>query len=86
MRHTPGPWRVGNGSFVVSDMNDGKLVGGADDLKYYGGYLICESIATHNAKLVAEAPAMFDLLSRISSYGDAGTHNEIAELLERVNR
>jgi hypothetical protein len=42
-------------------------INGSDDVDYYGGHLICESINSSNAALVAVAPEMFDLLATIES-------------------
>lgn len=60
---TPGPWRVGKSGTVVANSPIGThcTVG---DAAYYGGYLICESIATErNARLIAAAPDMYALIT-----------------------
>ena len=48
MKHTPGEWRIGKmGGTVVADSKTSDTPNtGHDDVEYYGGYLICESIAT----------------------------------------
>lgn len=54
-------WRGGKGS-VVSDVLPSDFVGGSDDRKYYGGYLICESVAPSMIPLIAAAPEMRSIL------------------------
>jgi len=54
---TPGPWRKGHGSFIVSD-NPAPGCQGSDDTEYYGGHLICESVSSANARLIAAAPEL----------------------------
>lgn len=57
-KHTPGPWRQGKAcDSVVSDFPIGTIAG-ADDVKYYGGHLIAESVASQNRPLVIAAPAL----------------------------
>lgn len=61
--HTPGPWRVGKGGCVVSETPCCPAAANVDDIGYYGGYLICESIGTrHNAELMARAPDYAEVL------------------------
>lgn len=57
--HTPGPWRVGAGSFVISD-NPAPGIGGSDDIAGYGWHLICESVNPQNARLIAAAPDLLE--------------------------
>lgn len=55
MSHTPGPWHVGtHGIISTAPIVDG--VNGTADVDYYGGYLIAETVAPSNAKLIAAAP------------------------------
>lgn len=57
MSHTPGPWRVGTwGGSVVADYPI--PVGGSDDVDYYGGHLVAESIAPQNTPIIAAAPEL----------------------------
>lgn len=68
MTHTPGIWLPAkNGGGVISTNTDGKLVGGADEVHYYGGFLICESVAKQNIPIIAAAPMMLALLKAISA-------------------
>jgi len=61
--HTGGDWRVGRASCVVSDTSDkAGIVPGGDDVAYYGGMLICESIVSNNEPIVSAAPDMFKAL------------------------
>lgn len=66
-KFTPGPWMVGEkGGCVVSLSNEALTISGSfdeDSAKYYGGYLIGESITTTNATLIAQAPTMLDALA-----------------------
>lgn len=66
---TPGPWRLGKNGGVVADV---PIIGGpdgSDDVAYYGGHLICESVTESNARLIAAAP---DLLAACEAIHDAG--------------
>ncbi len=61
--HKLGSWRLGkHGGTVVADSRTGKKPGaGHDDVDYYGGFLVCESIATRE---IAQAiTALPDLLA-----------------------
>lgn len=60
--HTPGPWRVGRSGSVVAD-HPVPEISGSNDVKYYGGHLIAESIAPQNAALIAAAPELLAALS-----------------------
>lgn len=57
--YTTGNFKIGgNGSTVVTDEKPCWLKGitGHEDTEYYGGYLICESVAnTYDSALIAEA-------------------------------
>jgi hypothetical protein len=69
--HTPGPWRVGNGSFVISD-HPAPGITGSDDVHHYGGHLICESVSQANARLIAAAPDLLEALKILSDYPISG--------------
>lgn len=63
MKHSGGNWSIGiTGGTVVTDNGEGFPSGtGHSEIKYYGGYLIAESINKKaDAKLIAAAP---DLLA-----------------------
>lgn len=50
--HTPEPWRLGSPSTVVADSAEGITLNGAtgpENVEYYGGNLICESVSNANA-------------------------------------
>lgn len=58
MKHTPTPWRVGRPGTVVSDSADGLTINGAtgaDNVEYYGGNLIAESVSEENAAFIVRA-------------------------------
>jgi hypothetical protein len=65
--HTPGPWRIGRGTSIVADA-PAPGIGGSDEVEYYGGHLICESVNEPNARLIAAAP---DLLLACQAAYDA---------------
>lgn len=71
-KHTPGPWRVGNHySEVIGDMPANPPFRGMTDecVKHYGGYLIAESCAEADARLIAAAPELLDALESCINYG-----------------
>ena len=66
---TPGKWKKGRIGSVVSDSNIGISINGgfdADAIRYYGGYLICESVSDGNASLIQIAPEMYRMLKVIA--------------------
>jgi hypothetical protein len=63
MNHSPAPWRIGNGSFIVSDQPGDGLVSGSEDYDHYGGYLVCESVSRANAELIVGAVNVFSASS-----------------------
>ncbi len=68
MEHSKGNWTIGrNHSVVVTDCHDGftETTGhtGPDNIEYYGGTLICESIHKKaDAQLISAAPNMLQAL------------------------
>lgn len=73
---TPGPWRVPlrRGAVVADHPVPG--INGSDDVSYYGGHLIAESIAPHNRDLIAAAPDLAEACRMlVESYdADMGTY------------
>jgi hypothetical protein len=74
-KHTPGPWRQAQycTNAVVCDSPTGHNDDG--NIRYYGGYLVAESIfEPANARLIAAAPMLLDALQdaemRIRGYLD----------------
>lgn len=65
MTHTPGPWRVGNGA-VVTDNQVGENPLDAESRAYYGGEVICESVSSSNALVIAATPAMLQALREVA--------------------
>jgi len=65
-KHTPGPWKIGKGSFVIAD-SPAPGIRGSDMIEYYGGHLICESVSEENAYLIAAAPDLLESLEGIVS-------------------
>ena len=71
-------WSVGkHSSTVISDTKQkntnfpcppNKVESDDSDIEYYGGYLVCESVANKtNAKLIAAAPELLEALTTILS-------------------
>jgi hypothetical protein len=88
IKHTPGPWRASHKhtDAVVSD----NRVRDVDDVAarhYYGGYLICESVAPENRPILAVAPEMYDVLASIENDGGQVPEwlwNRIQEVLAKA--
>jgi hypothetical protein len=86
MAHSKGNWTIGKtGGTVVTDIDEGFPANtghsGKENTDYYGGNLICESILRiEDAKLIAAAPEMLEVLETIEN--DA---NQVPEWLwERI--
>jgi len=64
MKHTKTPWRVGNPNKMGSVVADEPVpeIGGSEDVDYYGGHLIAESIAPRNAAFIVRACNAHELL------------------------
>jgi hypothetical protein len=62
-KFTPGPWKIGNGSFIITENKTENIQGDADSsLSYYNGYLICESVHVNNINLISVAPELYNVL------------------------
>lgn len=72
-KHTPGPWKLGpNGGTVVvigADLTVEQIENlKRDNLDFYGGLLIAESILTKkDAQLISAAPEMLEVLQTIEN-------------------
>jgi hypothetical protein len=67
-KHTPGPWRIGNhSSEVIAEMPADPPFRGMTEncVKHYGGYLVAESCAAADAKLIAAAPELLESLKNL---------------------
>jgi len=62
-KHTPRPWKVGKGSFVIAD-SPAPGIHGSNMIEHYGGHLICESVSEANAHLIAAAPDLLEALEK----------------------
>ncbi len=60
--HTEGDWFAGKGSWVATQSPINDEINGSDDVGYYGGYLIGESISSCNIPIISAAPDMFKAL------------------------
>ncbi|HSG19548.1 MAG TPA: hypothetical protein VLA31_02160 [Burkholderiaceae bacterium] len=75
-KHTPGPWRPRNG-IVLADSHKGTHCSD-EDIAFYGGPLVCESIRTDaNARLIAAAPDLLEALKAMLEY--YGSHTACVE-------
>jgi hypothetical protein len=52
---------------VVSDHPIGEI-GGSDDVEYYGGHLVAETVAPRNLPVIAAAPDMLTALKDTLAY------------------
>jgi hypothetical protein len=65
--NTPGPYRVGKpGGSIVSDHPVENGASGHDDVEYYGGYLVAETVAPCNQPLLSAAPDLLTVASAAS--------------------
>lgn len=90
--YTPGPWEIGlfNGVVVaridVAPDPEGRITGHYDE-KYYGGYLIAESILHEaDARLVAAAPELLECLKEAIEDAELETNNIPKKWLDLVAR
>lgn len=68
MKNNFGKWQIGNiSSTVISDIPfKNKYLQDSEDIHYYGGHLVCESIGNiHNARLIAAAPILLEALQAV---------------------
>ncbi|OGO45133.1 MAG: hypothetical protein A2W34_04050 [Chloroflexi bacterium RBG_16_64_32] len=73
-QHTLGPWRIGAHGGIVADVPIADGVEGTEDTTFYGGYLICETVAPCNQPLIAAAPDLLAALERLLR--TKATHSE----------
>jgi hypothetical protein len=81
MTHTPGPWRVGRPGAVVTPNIIENGPQGSDDVDYYGGNLICESVTSANARLIAQAPNLLWLVESFVALSSNDKCTAINEML-----
>jgi len=75
MTHTPGPWIDSpNTSDAIISKHPDAIEQAGQALRYYGGYVICESVTPRDKPLIKAAPEMWDLCVRF-----------IAEIEQYVN-
>jgi hypothetical protein len=78
MSHTPGPWRVGRNGAVVADVPIPEMQG-SDEVEYYGGHLVAESITPSNAQLIAAAPDLLQACRDTMDYWESTGFAECEE-------
>lgn len=90
---TPGPWLVGRPGSVasVAPLKGLRTATGHGDVKYYGGYLIGESIyRPEDSKLIAAAPDLLALVLEELTYlewarlGNGSRANMIRAVLDKA--
>jgi hypothetical protein len=62
---TRGPFRVGRHAGCVVADHPVPNVGGSDDVEYYGGHMIAESIARQNAPMLAASWDLYEALEMV---------------------
>lgn len=64
--------RMGSADLIVTDYSDGFEAGtGHNDIEYYGGNIICESVYREKDRyLISAAPDMLEALESIKTYDD----------------
>ncbi|MCP1118897.1 hypothetical protein [Robbsia andropogonis] len=60
-KFTPEPWRVGRPGTVVSSHPVNGMAG-SDDITYYEGHMVAESVVPENAKRIVQCVNLFDEL------------------------
>jgi hypothetical protein len=65
-KHTPGQWTTGKGQFLVREVDNKRFIARTAMPGYYRGR--SDEEAEANAKLIAAAPAMLDVLERLVTY------------------
>lgn len=82
VKPTTGPWRVGKNGAIVADFPIEGGVPGTSDVECYGGYLIAETVAPENRRLVAAAPRLLRALeAMVAWHGKRGDVTGPDELL-----
>lgn len=85
-KHTPGPWRVGEGGMpsrlnvwagAAYQIAQVKRFPAADDVRQ----IQADAEAEANARLIAAAPRMYDRIVQLAASGDA----EANSILEQIN-
>jgi hypothetical protein len=85
-RSTPGPWHPGKGSnnhgrgAVVAEVLPVGALSGSENIDYYGGFMIAESVAQCNIHLIAAAPLLRDV---VASFRSSSFSQNIVDLLVR---
>lgn len=66
VRHSHGPWRLGkDGQSIVCDPPKDLGVQGKMDIDYYGGWVVCETVAPCSVALIIAAPDLLEALDAL---------------------
>jgi hypothetical protein len=88
-QRTPGPWRVGYENPAVSDSftpkNAVPIVAQFPPFAFGGVVAAVPEVSPADARLIAESPAMRDLLAEIEDYGVPRFNARIREILDRID-
>lgn len=74
MKHLPGSWKLGkqDGTVIADSKTTERLNTGHDAIEYYGGYLVCESIATQEiAQAITALPDLLEACRHMIALWDA---------------
>lgn len=89
-KHTPGPWH-----FIEGDAkrHGSSVITKAEDTDFIIGHIICESVNAEqraediaNARLIAAAPELMEIVQYIASWGRVGPDevNAAREIVKRL--
>lgn len=84
LKHTNGEWVDGNtsDSIIVKGLNDE-----SDSDKFYGGFVICESVTENNKSIIKAAPEMLEALifeAKISKDNIDGIPIRLKNIIEKA--
>ena len=72
MTHTPGPWIDSpNASDAIISTDPDAMADAGIEVEYYGGAVICESVARQNKPLIKAAPEMLEACEAATKYDNA---------------
>lgn len=83
MFHTPGKWKLGKTSdSIVTDILPDT---GINEIHYYGGAVVAETVSAGDRHLISAAPEMYFALCEVMKYHKDEIHRlDVWELVERA--